>query len=274
MNALPPLAVVGAGSMGGAILRGLLASGVDPASVAVSTRSTASAQAWGADGVRAIAVADDATANAAAVVGARVVLIGVKPAMVPDTLREIADALEPDALVVSVAAGVSIATMESIVPNPVVRAMPNTPALVRRAVTGIAAGSRTTDADLAVARALFEAVGSVIEVPESQINALSAFSGSGPAIYAFVVEQLTVSAQRLGFTEADARTMAEQTFVGTAELMVATGDEPAELRRKVTSPTGTTERIIAVLADADLASIFARPAAGANARAEELSAGS
>ena len=274
MNALPPLAVVGAGSMGGAILRGLLASGVDPASVAVSTRSTASAQAWGADGVRAIAVADDATANAAAVVGARVVLIGVKPAMVPDTLREIADALEPDALVVSVAAGVSIVTMESIVPNPVVRAMPNTPALVRRAVTGIAAGSRTTDADLAVARALFEAVGSVIEVPESQINALSAFSGSGPAIYAFVVEQLTVSAQRLGFTEADARTMAEQTFVGTAELMVATGDEPAELRRKVTSPKGTTERIIAVLEDADLASIFDRAAAAAIARAEELSAGS
>ena len=145
MNALPPLAVVGAGSMGGAILRGLLASGVDPASVAVSTRSTASAQAWGADGVRAIAVADDATANAAAVVGAQVVLIGVKPAMVPDTLREIADALEPGALVVSVAAGVSIATMESIVPNPVVRAMPNTPALVRRAVTGIAAGSRTIE---------------------------------------------------------------------------------------------------------------------------------
>ena len=274
MNALPPLAVVGAGSMGGAILRGLLASGVDPASVAVSTRSTASAQAWSADGVRAIAVADDATANAAAVVGAQVVLIGVKPAMVPDTLREIADALEPGALVVSVAAGVSIATMESIVPNPVVRAMPNTPALVRRAVTGIAAGSRTTDADLAVARALFEAVGSVIEVPESQINALSAFSGSGPAIYAFVVEQLTVSAQRLGFTAADARTMAEQTFVGTAELMVATGDEPAELRRKVTSPKGTTERIIAVLDDADLASIFDRAAAAAIARAEELSAGS
>ena len=274
MNALPPLAVVGAGSMGGAILRGLLASGVDPASVAVSTRSTASAQAWGADGVRAIAVADDATANAAAVVGARVVLIGVKPAMVPDTLREIADALEPDALVVSVAAGVSIVTMESIVPNPVVRAMPNTPALVRRAVTGIAAGSRTTDADLTVARALFEAVGSVIEVPESQINALSAFSGSGPAIYAFVVEQLTVSAQRLGFSAADARTMAEQTFVGTAQLMVATGDEPAELRRKVTSPKGTTERIVAVLDDADLASIFDRAAAAAIARAEELSAGS
>lgn len=274
MNALPPLAVVGAGSMGGAILRGLLASGVDPASVAVSTRSTASAQAWSADGVRAIAVADDATANAAAVVGAHVVLIGVKPAMVPDTLREIADALEPGALVVSVAAGVSIATMESIVPNPVVRAMPNTPALVRRAVTGIAAGSRTTDADLAVARALFEAVGSVIEVPESQINALSAFSGSGPAIYAFVVEQLTVSAQRLGFTAADARTMAEQTFVGTAQLMVATGDEPAELRRKVTSPKGTTERIVAVLDDADLASIFDRAAAAAITRAEELSAGS
>lgn len=272
MDQLPPIAVVGAGSMGGAILRGLLAAGVDPASVAVSTRSSASALAWRELGVAATALEADPDANRAAVAGAGVVLIGVKPGQVASTLAEIADAIDPAALVVSVAAGVRVATMESIVPNAVVRAMPNTPALVRRAVTGVAAGTRAGAAELAVARTLFEAVGVVVVLPEDRIDALSAISGSGPATFAFLVERLTESARRLGFDEADARALAEQTFVGTAELLRTTGDDPADLRRAVTSPNGTTERIIAVLESADLAALFDRAAAAAIARARELAA--
>lgn len=273
MDQLPEIAVVGAGSMGGAILRGLLASGVTPAAVAVSTRSAASAAAWRADGVRAVAVEEDPSANALAVAGAGVVLIGVKPAMVGDTLAGIAGALDPAALVVSIAAGVRTAAMEAVVPNPVVRAMPNTPALVRRAVTGVAAGSRAGAAELATARRLFEAVGVVIELPEDRIDALSAISGSGPATFAFVVERLTETARRLGFSDADARAMAEQTFIGTAALLDGTGDDPAALRRAVTSPNGTTERIVAVLEAADLTELFDRAAAAAIARARELAAG-
>ncbi len=270
MTTLPPLAVLGAGSMAGAIVRGLIAAGVDPASVTVSTRSTASADVWRAEGVRAIALEERADANAAAVEGAGVVLLGVKPAMIVDTLREVAGALAPDAVVVSVAAGVTTATMEGVVPNPVVRTMPNTPALVRRAVTGIAAGSRSGEAELALARELFEAVGVVVELPEDRIDALSAISGSGPATVYFLVERLTETAERLGFARDDARLMAEQTLVGSALLLESTGEEPAELRRRVTSPKGTTERLIAVLEEAGLADVFERAAEAAIARAREL----
>ncbi len=259
--------------MAGAITRGLIASGVDPSTVTVSTRSTASADAWRAEGVRAFALEERADANPAAVDGAGVVLLGVKPAMVVETLGEIADALDDEALVVSVAAGITTATMEAAVPNPVIRTMPNTPALVGRAVTGIAAGSRSTDQHLDAVRSLFEAVGEVIVLPEEQIDALSAISGSGPATVFFVVEQLTIAAERLGFDRATAKTMAEQTLIGSALMLESTGEEPAELRRRVTSPKGSTERLIAVLEEAKFADTFERAAHAAIARARELAAG-
>lgn len=273
MTTLPSLAVLGAGSMAGAIVRGLFAAGVDPASVAVSTRTRASAEAWRAEGVRAVALEDDPDANAAVVAGAGLVLVGVKPAMVVETLREVAGSLEPRAVVVSVAAGITTAAMEAAVPGPVIRSMPNTPALVRRAVTGVAAGSRAGAAELALARELFSAVGAVVELPEERIDALSAISGSGPATVYFLVEQLTATAERLGFAPEDARLMAEQTLIGSALLLEQTGETPAELRRRVTSPKGTTERLIAVLDEAQLADVFERAADAAIARARELAAG-
>ncbi len=274
MQTLPSIAVLGAGSMAGAIVRGLIAAGADAASVTVTTRSEASADAWRAEGVNARALDADPDANAASVRGAGIVLLGVKPAMVPDALREVADALPQDALVVSVAAGVTTATMEALVPNAVVRTMPNTPALVGEAVTGVAAGSRAGEAELAAVRTLFEAVGTVVEVEEDRIDALSAISGSGPATFFFLVEKLTETAERLGFSRDEARALAEQTFVGSAALLSSTGEDPAELRRRVTSPKGTTERIIAVLDEAQLTDVFERAAQAAIARAKELAAGS
>jgi pyrroline-5-carboxylate reductase len=273
MQTLPPIAVLGAGSMAGAILRGLISAGVDAASVAVTTRREQSAASWRDEGVSATALETDPDANAAAVHGAGIVLLGVKPAMVAGTLREVADALEPDALVVSVAAGVTTATMEALVQNAVVRTMPNTPALVGKAVTGIAPGSRASEADLAVVRALFTAVGMPVEVPEDRIDALSAISGSGPATFFFLVEKLTEAAEGLGFGHDEARALAEQTFIGSAALLESSGDEPTELRRRVTSPKGTTERLIAVLDEAQLAELFGRAAHAAVARAKELAVG-
>ncbi|TPW99317.1 pyrroline-5-carboxylate reductase, partial [Schumannella luteola] len=222
---------------------------------------------------RAESLEENPHANAGVVGGAGAVLLGVKPAMVVDTLREIAGALDARAVVVSVAAGITTATMEGVVPNPVVRTMPNTPALVRRAVTGVVAGSRAGDAELAIARAIFQAVGTVVELPEERIDALSAISGSGPATFYYLTEQLTETAERLGFTREEARLLAEQTLVGSAELLAATGEEPAELRRRVTSPKGTTERLIAVLDEARLADVFERAAEAAIARAREMARG-
>ena len=259
--------------MGGAILAGLVDSGLAADGVAVTNRTTAKADAVRMPGVDSYALDTHPEANATALEGARVVILGVKPAMVPALLEEIAEYLEPDAIVVSVAAGVTTATMEGIIPNPVARAMPNTPSVVRRGVTGLAAGSRLSPAQLAVARAVFETVGAVIELGEDRIDALSTISGSGPAYVFFLIEQLTGTALRLGFSEAEARLMVEQTFLGASELLAASDADPAELRRRVTSPNGTTERAIAVMADADLGGMFDRATAAALARAREMSLG-
>ncbi|GAA3765567.1 pyrroline-5-carboxylate reductase [Microbacterium kribbense] len=272
---LPPIAILGAGSMGGAIVHGLAGSGL-ATGLTVTNRTVGKATALRElAGVRSIALKEQPSGNRDAAAAADVVLVGVKPVMVPDLLHEIADALRPGTTVVSIAAGVPIATFERILPagTPVVRSMPNTPALVGKAVTGLASGSAVSDAQAAVVRALFETVGVVIEVPEAQIDALSTISGSGPAYVFLLVEELTKAAVGKGFEAAAARTMAEQTFIGAAALLAASGEDPAELRRRVTSPKGTTERAVAVLQDAHLDDVFARATDAALARAKELAAG-
>jgi pyrroline-5-carboxylate reductase len=269
---LPRIAILGAGSMGGAILAGLVDSALATAGVAVTNRSAAKADAVRLPGVDSYALETTPDANRLALEGARVVIVGVKPAMVPDLLSEVAGFLAPDAVVVSVAAGVTTATMEAIVPNAVARTMPNTPSLVRRGVTGLAAGSRISADDLALVRAVFETVGAVIELDEDRIDALSTISGSGPAYVFFLMEQLTGTALRLGFSEEEARLMVEQTFLGASELLASSDADPAELRRRVTSPNGTTMRAIAVMEEADLAGMFDRATAAALARAREMAA--
>lgn len=271
---LPSIAILGTGSMGGAILSGLLSPDVVvDGGIRVTNRSAAKADALASDAVTSLATSVDPDANRVAVRGARIVLIGVKPAMVPDLLREIADSLEPNAIVVSVAAGVTIETMESLVPGAVLRSMPNTPSLVGRGVTGLAAGTRSTADDLELVRSLFATVGDVLVIPENQINALSTISGSGPAYVYFLIEQLTRTAVDLGFTQEQAETMVNGTFVGATELLAASESSPTELRIKVTSPKGTTERAVAELEKADLKTVFDRATAAALARAEELAKG-
>lgn len=273
---LPTIAMLGAGSMGRAILAGLTAPGVTvDGGIRVTNRSKArAAELAGIPGVTAYSTEHDGDANRAAVDGAELVIVAVKPGMVPDLLHEIADSLTPGAIVVSVAAGVTIKTFESLLPSSVivVRSMPNTPAVVGKAVTGISPGTRTEPDDLELVRALFETVGEVVEVPESQLDALSTISGSGPAYVFFLVEALTAAAIEKGFTPEQARTLVNGTFLGASELLVSSGEEPAELRRRVTSPNGTTERAIAVLADADLPDLFTRATSAALARARELAA--
>ena len=202
--ALPSIAILGAGSMGGAILQGLVRSGLAAAGVTVDEpHARRRPPRWRTcDGVTSIALEERPDGNAEAAASADIVLIGVKPVMVPDLLREIAPHLAPGTIVVSLAAGVTIATFES---HPraddvaVLRSMPNTPALVGKAVTGPRRGDarvgRTTSRSSA---ALFETVGTVIEVPESQIDALSTISGSGPAYVFLLIEELTEGGDRQG----------------------------------------------------------------------------
>jgi pyrroline-5-carboxylate reductase len=274
MTSLPSIAILGTGSMGGAILSGLTKPGVEVSGgIRVTNRTPAKAAPLASAAVKSFALEETPDANLRAVKGARLVLLGVKPVMIADLLREVGPALEPDAVVVSVAAGVTIATMEALVSSVVLRAMPNTPALVGRAVTGLASGSRSTAADVALARSLFETVGIVLEVPEHKIDALSTISGSGPAYVFYFIEELTRTAIGLGFTAEEAAAMVNGTFLGASELLVQSGVDPAELRRRVTSPHGTTERAIAVMQDANLKDLFDRATAAALARAQELAAG-
>ena len=276
-ESLPSLAFLGAGSMGGAILRGVVASGIRiDGGITATNRTPEKAAAFDdVDGVTSIALSEQPEGNADAVAGARIVLVGVKPAMVPDLLREIAPHLADDAIVVSLAAGVTLQTFADVLGDDarVVRSMPNTPSTVRRGVAGLAAGASATAEDLALVRRLFETVGAVVEVPESQIDALGTISGSGPAYVYLLIEEFTKAAVGLGFSDADARLMAEQTFIGATALLEASGEDPAELRRRVTSPKGTTERAIAVLQDARLDRTFSDAAAAALARSKELAAG-
>ncbi len=276
-DSLPALAFLGAGSMGGAILRGVVASGIHvDGGITATNRTPEKAAAFAdLDGVTSIALSETADGNADAVAKARIVLVGVKPAMVPDLLREIAPHLADDAIVVSLAAGVTLQTFADNLGADVrvIRSMPNTPSTVGKGVTGLAAGSAASADDLALVHRLFATVGAVVEVPESQIDALSTISGSGPAYVYLLIEELTNAAIGMGFSESDARVMVEQTFIGATALLDASGEEPAELRRRVTSPKGTTEKAVAVLQDAHLDRTFADAAAAALARAKELAAG-
>lgn len=278
MTQLPTIAMLGTGSMSGAILQGLVARGLvgeGAASARATNRTRAKADALRQPGVEAIALEAEPGGNRRAVDGAGIVVLGVKPAQIVDVAREVADALAPGAVVVSVAAGTPISAIEAVLHEgqPVVRAMPNTPSHVGRGVTGVAGGSAASDADVALVAEMFGAVGDVLVVDESQIDALSTISGSGPAYVFLLIEELQAAAERMGFTAEQAATMVQGTFRGAAELLADSGLEPAELRRRVTSPKGTTERAIAVLQDAGLGQAFDRATAAALARARELAAG-
>ncbi len=262
--------------MGTAILAGLLRSGVDATQIAISTKSVASAERLADEfGVTAFALEATAQANAQATASADVILVAVKPGYVLEVLAEIAPTLKPSALVISVAAGITTTAMQVALPDSVavIRSMPNTPAIVSRAVTGLAAGTRATGAQLEQATELFETIGRVLVVGEDQIDQLSTISGSGPAYVFYFIQEFTASAIAMGFSPEDARMMVEETFLGASELLAASGKTPEELRRQVTSPNGTTMRAIAVFEDAQLEQLFTKATAAALARAKEIAAG-
>lgn len=270
------IAILGSGSMGTAILSGLLASGFPAEKVTITTKSSESAKKLADElGVTAISLEANVSANQDAVSGADVILVAVKPAYVVEVLKEAASQIHENALVISVAAGTTTASMEQVLPSSVavVRSMPNTPAIVGRAVTGISTGSRVTDEQLETALELFETVGRVVVLPESQIDALSTISGSGPAYVFFLIEQLTKAAEELGFGEDIAAMLVEETFAGATELLSASGQSPEALRKQVTSPNGTTMQAVAVLEKANLDSTFVQALNAALARAKEIAAG-
>jgi pyrroline-5-carboxylate reductase len=267
------IAILGTGSMGKAILSGMLAAGTSPANVRVTTKSKASADAISSNhGVQATALESDTAANSSAAKGADLVILAVKPNMILETLKDVASVLTPDCLVVSVAAGITTAAMEEqLSGNPaVVRAMPNTPSVVGLGVTGISKGSNVSDKQLDLAVELFSSVGKVLVVDESKIDALSTISGSGPAYVFYFAEKLITAAKSLGFSEQEASLMVKETFLGSATLLATSSSSPEELRQQVTSPNGTTMQATGRFDAADLERVFIEATEAALARAKEL----
>jgi pyrroline-5-carboxylate reductase len=267
------IAILGTGSMGKAILSGMLAARTSPASVRVTTKSKASADAISSNhGVQATALESDSAANSSAAKGADLVILAVKPNMILETLSEVAAFLKPDCLVVSVAAGITTAAMEEQLSGntAVVRAMPNTPSVVGLGVTGISKGSNVSAKQLNLAVELFSSVGKVLVVDESKIDALSTISGSGPAYVFYFAEKLITAAKSLGFSEQEASLMVKETFLGSATLLATSSSSPEELRQQVTSPNGTTMQATGRFDAADLERVFIEATEAALARAKEL----
>jgi pyrroline-5-carboxylate reductase len=267
------IAILGTGSMGKAILSGLLASGSSAANVRVTTKSQASADAiTSGHGIQAVAMESESSANSSTAKDADIVILSVKPNMILETLKEIAASLKPNCLVVSVAAGITTKAMEEQLSGnaAVVRAMPNTPSVVGLGVTGISKGSNVSDQQLDLAVKLFSSVGKVLVVDESKIDALSTISGSGPAYVFYFAEKLITAAKSLGFSNSEASLMVKETFLGSATLLATSASSPEELRQQVTSPNGTTMQATGRFDAADLEKVFIEATEAALARAKEL----
>jgi pyrroline-5-carboxylate reductase len=267
------IAILGTGSMGKAILSGLLTAGTSPSNIRVTTKSKASAEAISSSlRVQATALETDSTANSSTAKDAELVILAVKPVMILETLKDVEAVLKPNCLVVSVAAGITTSAMEQQLSGnaAVVRAMPNTPSVVGLGVTGISKGSNVSDDQLDLAVKLFSSVGKVLVVDESKIDALSTISGSGPAYVFYFAEKLIAAAKSLGFSDQEASMMVKDTFLGSATLLATSPSSPEELRQQVTSPNGTTMQATGRFDAADLEKVFIEATQAALARAKEL----
>lgn len=229
---------VGAGNMAGALIRGLIGTKTIPSThIIAADPDQARLDLLESDlGIRVT------KSNDTAVGEANVVVLATKPQVFGQVLPSLAASLTPGTLVISIAAGISTRIIERMLPDGthVVRTMPNTPALVGAGATAVAPGTHATDEDLTLAQRLFESVGIVVRVPESQIDAVTGLSGSGPAYVFAMIEALRDAGVKEGLPEATALELASQTVLGAARLLREHGEAPEALRQKVTSPGGTT----------------------------------
>lgn len=262
------LALLGAGVMGETVLSGLVRAGWDPADlVATDRRPERVAELRSTYGIAM-------TSNVEAVAGAATVVLVVKPQDMRGLLAEIAPTLKPEALVVSLAAGVDTATLEAGLPpgQPVVRVMANTPAQVDEGMAAVAAGSAATPAHLERVRDILLATGRVAVVPEAYLDAVTAISGSGPAYLFFVVEAMIEAGVHLGLPRDLSTELVVQTMLGSAKLLRESGEHPTVLRERVTSPGGTTAAALRELEDHKVRAAFLSAMEAARDRSRDLAA--
>jgi pyrroline-5-carboxylate reductase len=263
------IAFLGGGAMAEALLRGLLRSGARADKLTASGRRQERLDELArAYGVRTT------LDNPAAARSADVVVLSVKPQAMDGLLLQIASAIDQGKLVLSIAAGVPIAAIERKLGAGarIIRAMPNTPALVGAGACALARGAHATEADLAFALALFQSVGTAVEVEENLLDAVTGLSGSGPAYVFLVIEALSDAGVKVGLPRYTALKLAAQTVLGSAKLLIETNAHPGQLKDQVTSPGGTAIAGLHTLEAGGLRTTLINAVEAASRRAHELGA--
>jgi len=262
-------AIFGAGVMGETLLSGLIRSGRDVADLTITEKRADHAAELNTK--YGVSVLDNATAAKSA----DVLVLVVKPQDMDGLLAEIRDHVVPGNLVVSLAAGITTAYLESRLPegSSVVRVMPNTPALVDQGMAAISPGQHCTPEHLDEAEALLRSCGRVVQVPEKYQDAVTAISGSGPAYIFYVVEAMIEAGVVLGLPRATSTELVVQTLFGAATMLKETGEHPTVLRERVSSPGGTTVAALRQLDDHKVRAAFISAIEAAAQRSHELAAG-
>ncbi|HET7475502.1 MAG TPA: pyrroline-5-carboxylate reductase [Dermatophilaceae bacterium] len=263
------LAIFGAGVMGETLLSGLLRAGRDPADVVITEpREQRAEELASRYAVRVLP-------NAAAVAAARTLVLVVKPQDMAGLVEEIAPLITPGSLVVSLAAGITTGFLERRLPEgtPVVRVMPNTPALVDQGMAAVSPGQHCDEAHLVEAEELLRSCGKVVRVAEKHQDAVTAISGSGPAYIFYVVEAMIEAGVLLGMPRATATELVVQTLYGAATMLKETGQHPSVLREQVSSPGGTTMAALRQLDDHKVRAAFLTAIEAAANRSKELASG-
>ncbi|HEX6310294.1 MAG TPA: pyrroline-5-carboxylate reductase [Acidimicrobiia bacterium] len=265
-----PVALLGGGRMGEALLAGLVDAGWEPEGISVA-EVDADRRRVLEDRFPAVRVVPS---PAWAVADAGLVVVAVKPSDVVAALEQCTTTLPERAVVLSIAAGVTLETLETAAPDrPVVRAMPNTAALVRQGAAAIAAGKHATDADLELAERVLGAVGVVVRVPEPLLDAVTGLSGSGPAYVFLVAEAMVEAGVLVGLPRETSATLVHQTLVGAAALLADGTEGPEALRAAVTSPGGTTAAGLKRLEAHGVRAAFLEAVEAATERSRELGRG-
>jgi pyrroline-5-carboxylate reductase len=261
------IAVIGAGAMGEVFLAGLLRAGTDASRLVISEKRAERAdEVSQRHGVRVVNIAEAARESAT-------VLLLVKPQDIPGVIDEMSALIADGTVVISLAAGVRLTALESGLPRAaVVRAMPNTPALVDLGITAISPGTSCSPQQADYVESLLSAVGPVVRVPEELQDAVTATSGSGPAYVFRLIEAMIAGAIEMGIDPAVAHQLVTQTVLGAATMAARPGADPAALRTQVTSPGGTTAAALSVFESGDLAGLVAEAMRAARDRGRELGA--
>ncbi|WP_309130541.1 pyrroline-5-carboxylate reductase [Brevibacterium sp.] len=267
------IASIGTGNMGRALLTGILDH--DPGlDVRATTNSSASAQALSSDLPNAAitSVEEDPEANRKAATGADFIFLGVKPWMMAETVRDLAPALSPDTVLVSMAAGVATADLQRLAPgSPIVRIMPNTPSAIGHGVIALAPDDSVTEANASTLQELLSGAGLVVPMPESDIPAMTGISGSGVAYFFLLAEAMIDAGVKLGLSEETAKQMVVATADGAGRLMTHNPD-PASLRKSVSSKGGTTLAALDTFIDSGIFSIAEAAVKAAADRSLEMEA--